>query len=102
MSDKLKHLIQQQQKLQAQAATQRQDLSDNIHHWHTRLKWLDRTLALVGFVKRHPTTLLGAGTILAMLIPNRSGKTLLGAYTAIKFLRKFLGVFSSEKSAIKD
>ena len=102
MNQKLNQLIQRQHKLQAQAAEQRQDLSGNIHHWHARLKWLDRTLAVAGFVKRHPATLFGAGAVLAMLIPNRSGKTLLGAYTAIKFLRKFLDVFSSNASSQKD
>lgn len=96
MNHQLKHLINRQHKLQAQAAQQRQDLSDNIHHWHTRLKWLDRTLAVAGFVKRHPAALLGAGAVLAMLIPNRSGKMFVGVLAALKTLRKMTSLFSKD------
>lgn len=96
MNHQLKHLINRQHKLQAQAAQQRQDLSDNIHHWHTRLKWLDRTLAVAGFVKRHPATLLSAGAVLAMLIPNRSGKMFVGVLAALKTLRKMTSLFSKD------
>jgi hypothetical protein len=97
MNDKLKYLIQRQQALQLEAAAQRQDLSENMHHWHLRLRWLDRTLAVLWFVKRHPASLLGLGTILATLIPNRSGKTLLGIYTVIKLLRKSMRIFASKE-----
>jgi hypothetical protein len=99
MNHQLKHLLKRQHKLQAKAAQQRQDLSENMHHWHTRLRWLDRGLAAAGFVKRHPTALFGAGAILAYFIPNRSGKVFLGAYAALKGLRKFLHIFSSNKSS---
>ena len=94
MRHKLKHLIKHQHKLQAKAELQRQDLSENIAAWHGRLKWLDRGLAAAGFVKRHPTSVLGAGALLAYLIPNRSGKIFLGALAALKALRKVTGIFS--------
>ena len=96
MSHRLKQLIQQQHQLQAQAAEQRQALSGNIHQWHTRLRWLDRALAVVGFVKSHPATLLGAGALLTMLIPNRSGKMFVGVLAALKTLRKMMGLFSKD------
>ena len=102
MNHHLKHLIERQCALKAEAAGQRHALSENIHQWHSRLKWLDRTLSVVSFVKRHPATLLGLGAVLATLIPNRSGKTLLGAYTAIRFLRKLFGIFSGNSSSDKD
>ena len=96
MNHQLKQLINRQHKLQAEAAEQRLDLSGNIHHWHTRLKWLDRTLAVAGFVKRHPATLFGAGAVLAMLIPNRSGKMFVGVLAALKTLRKVTHIFSKD------
>ena len=97
MNDKLNYLIQRQQALQLEAAAHRQDLSENMHHWHLRLRWLDRTLAVLGFVKRHPASLLGLGTILATLIPNRSGKLILAIYSAIKLLRKSMHIFASKE-----
>lgn len=96
MNDKLKHLIQRQQALQFEAAAQRQDLSENMHDWHIRLKWLNRSLAVVGFVKRHPATLLGVGAFLAMLIPNRSGKMFVGVLAALKTVRKVIHIFSKD------
>jgi hypothetical protein len=96
MNHQLKHLICRQQKLQAQAAEQRQDLSENVHGWHTRLRWLDRTIAVAGFVKRHPATLLGVGGLLAMMIPNRSGKMFVGMLAALRALRKVTSLFSKD------
>jgi len=96
MSRHLEHLLKRQHKLQLQAAEQRQDLSQNIHGWHSRLRWLDRTLAVAGFLKRHPATLLGLGGVLAMLIPNRSGKMFVGMLTALRALRKVTSLFSKD------
>ena len=94
MSQKLKHLIKRQHHLQSQAQVQREALSENITAWHSRLRWLDRGLSLAGFVKRHPTAILGAGALVAML--NRSGKTFLGAWAALKAMRKLVGLLSKD------
>jgi hypothetical protein len=96
MNDKLKHLIQRQQALQLEASAQRKALSENMHDWHVRLKWFDRSLALVGFVRRHPSSLLGASAFLAMLLPNRSGKMFVGVLAALKTLRKVIHTFSKD------
>jgi hypothetical protein len=94
MRQKLKHLIERQHHLQSQAQSQREALSENFTGWHGRLRWLDRGLALAGFVKRHPTAILGAGALIAML--NRSGKTFLGAWAALKAMRKLVRFLSKD------
>ena len=94
MSQKLKQLIERQQQLQSQAQGQREVLSENLSGWHGRLRWLDRGLALAGFVKRHPTAILGTGALVAML--NRSGKTFLGAWAALKAMRKLVSLLSKD------
>jgi hypothetical protein len=94
MSQKLKHLIERQHHLQSQAQGQREALSENFTGWHGRLRWLDRGLALAGFVKRYPTAILGAGALVAIL--NRSGKTFLGAWAALKAMRKLVSLLSKD------
>lgn len=94
MHHKLRHLSKRQHELQLEAAAQREALSQNMHAWHGRLKWLDRGIAAAGFVKRHPTAILGTGALLAML--NRSGKLFLGAFAALKALRKVTQIFSKK------
>jgi hypothetical protein len=94
MSQRLKHLIKRQHHLQSQAQSQRDALSENLTGWHGRLRWLDRGLAMAGFVRRHPTAILGAGALVAML--NRSGKTFLGAWAALKAVRKLVGLLAKD------
>jgi hypothetical protein len=49
---------------------------------------------MAGFVRRHPTAILGAGALVAML--NRSGKTFLGAWAALKAVRKLVGLLAKD------
>ncbi|MEQ1592550.1 MAG: YqjK-like family protein [Thiobacillaceae bacterium] len=76
MNRKLTQLAAHRQQLIAKAAAQRTALRQDLVPWHARLALVDRGVAILQYVGRHPIMMLGAAILLAALRPQRSGKWL--------------------------
>ena len=96
MHHKLHHLNQKQAQLQAEAALQRESLSLHSAQWQVRLKWVDRGLAAMRFVKNNPGMILGAGALFAIFTPMKATRILLSSWAALKGVRNIGGLFSKD------
>ncbi|NDP47925.1 MAG: hypothetical protein GZ085_05940 [Sulfuriferula multivorans] len=76
MSSKLTQLVERRQQLVAQASAQRTTLAYTLEPWRARLSLVDRGVAVLGYVRRHPILMVGASLLLAALRPRRVGKWL--------------------------
>jgi hypothetical protein len=71
MNAKLTQLAARREYLIAKAAAQRIALAQNLEPWRIPLARVDRGLAALHFLKRHPAWLVGGGALLAVLQPGR-------------------------------
>jgi hypothetical protein len=71
MNAKLTQLVARREYLIAQTAAQRIALAQNIEPWRIPLARVDRGLAALHFIKRHPAWLVGGGVLFAVLQPSR-------------------------------
>ena len=76
MNQKLTQLAERRHHLVAQAAAQRTALANNMEPWRARLALVDRGVAVVRTIGRHPALMVGAALLLAALRPRRAGKWL--------------------------
>jgi hypothetical protein len=76
MNQKLTQLAERRRRLVAQAAAQRIALAQNMEPWRVRLGLVDRGVAVVRYIGRHPALLVGPALLLAALRPWRAGKWL--------------------------
>jgi hypothetical protein len=73
MNKKLAQLAERRGLLVAQAAVQRTALTLNLAPWHARLALVDKGVAAVRYVTRHPALMLGAALLFAALRRRRVG-----------------------------
>lgn len=76
MSRKLTQLAERRQQLVAQAAAQRTTLAYTLEPWRARLSLVDRGVAVLCYVRRHPILMVGASLLFAALRPRRVGRWL--------------------------
>ncbi len=76
MNNKLAQLAERRRQLVAQAAVQRTVLAHNMEPWRARLSLVDRGVAVLSYVRRHPILWVGASLLLAALRPGRVGRWL--------------------------
>jgi len=76
MNKKLTRLAERRRQLVVQAAAQRTSLGNNMEPWRARLALVDRGVAAVRYIGRHPALMVGAALLLAALRPRRAGKWL--------------------------
>ncbi len=76
MNKKLTRLAERRRQLVAQAAAQRTSLANNMEPWRVRLALVDRGVAAVRYIGRHPALMMGAALLLVALRPRRAGKWL--------------------------
>lgn len=77
MNKKLVHLAERRSLLVKQAAAQRAVLTYNLEPWRARLALVDRGVAVVRYVGRHPAWMAAAALVLATFLrPPRAGKWL--------------------------
>ncbi len=76
MNSKLTQLAERRQQLVAQSDAQRAILADTLEPWRTRLAQVDRGVAVLRYVRRHPVLMVGASLLLAALRPKRVGRWL--------------------------
>lgn len=76
MNDKLRQLAARRQQLIALAAAQRTALAYDVAPWRARLTWVDRSVAGIRYVRRHPVLMMGAALLLAALRKRQTGKWL--------------------------
>ncbi len=90
MNKKLARLAERRQQLVAQAAAQRAALAQNLESWRAPLALADRGLLALHYVKRHPSLMVGAVALLAVLRPTRVGKWLQGGWMVFQVARNWL------------
>lgn len=76
MNNKLAQLAARRQQLVAQAAAQRAGLSNELAPWRARLAVVDRGVAGIRYIRRHPVLMMGAALVLAALRLRLTGKWL--------------------------
>jgi len=76
MNSKLTRLAERRQQLVAQAAAQRTILAYTLEPWRARLARVDRGVAVLRYIRRHPVLMVGASLLLAALRPRRVGRWL--------------------------
>jgi YqjK-like protein len=73
MSEKLRNLAERREHLVSQAAEQRLLLAQNVETWRAPIALVDRGLAAVSYIKRHPISAVSAS--LGLFIVMRSSST---------------------------
>lgn len=77
MNKKQIHLAERRSLLIKQAAAQRAVLTHTLEPWRARLSLVDRGVAVVRYVGRHPVWMAASALVLvAFLRPQRAGKWL--------------------------
>lgn len=76
MNDTVAQRADRRGQLLAQAAAQRTALAYTLEPWRVRLARVDRGVAAVRYVRRHPVLLVGASLLLAAMRPRRIGRWL--------------------------
>jgi len=76
MNKKLMRLAERREHLIGQAAAQRMALAQNIEPWRIPLARVDQGLAVLRFIKRHSSWVVGGMVLIAALRPGRVGKWL--------------------------
>lgn len=76
MNSKLTQLAKRRQQLVAQAAAQRTTLAYTLEPWRARLSLVDRGVAVLSYVRRHPILMVGASLLFAALRRRRVGRWL--------------------------
>lgn len=77
MNKKQIHLAERRSLLIEQAAAQRSALAFNLEPWRARLSLVDRGVAVVRYVGRHPAWMAASALVLvAFLRPHNAGKWL--------------------------
>lgn len=74
MNDTVVQRADRRQQLLAQAAAQRTALVYTLAPWRTRLARVDRGVAVVRYVRRHPVLLVGASLLIAAARRGRIGR----------------------------
>lgn len=73
MSRKLARLAERRQQLVALSAAQRTTLAYTLEPWRARLSVVDRGVAVLCYVRRHPILMVGASLLFAALRSRRVG-----------------------------
>ena len=76
MNSKLTQLAERRRQLVAQAAAQRATLAYTFEPWRARLSLVDRGVAVLRYVRRHPILMVGASLLFAALRRRRIGRWL--------------------------
>ena len=76
MSSKLTRLAERRQQLVALSAAQRTTLAYTLEPWRARLSLVDRGVAVLCYVRRHPVLMVGASLLFAALRRRRVGRWL--------------------------
>jgi len=90
MNSKLTQLAERRQLLVAQAAAQRTTLTDTLEPWRARLSLVDRGVAVLCYVRRHPILMVGASLLFAALRRRRVGRWLQHGLIAWQLGRRLL------------
>ena len=88
MNRKLMLLIERREHLIIQAAAQRTTLAQAIEPWRAPLARIDRGLAVLHYIKRHPVWIIGGSLLLAALRPGHRGSWLGRGWLAWKLLHQ--------------
>lgn len=88
MNNKLAQLAERRRQLVAQAAAQRTALAHDLEPWRARLALVDRGVAVLCYIRRHPALTMGATLLLAALRPGRAGKWLQHGWVAWQLARR--------------
>lgn len=91
MNKKLTRLAERQERLVAQAAAQRITLAQNIEPWRMPLARVDRGLAALRYIKRHPAWIVGGAVLFAALRPGPVGKWLRRGWVTWQMVYKLRG-----------
>ncbi|MHB1084574.1 MAG: YqjK family protein [Thiobacillus sp.] len=76
MNNKLAQLAERRQQLVALSAAQRAVLAYDLEPWRARLALVDRGVAAIRYVGRHPVLMMGSALVFAALRRRRIGKWL--------------------------
>jgi hypothetical protein len=76
MNNKLSQLAARRQQLVALSAAQRATLAYDLEPWRARLALVDRGVAGIRYVRRHPVLMLGGALVFAALRLRQTGKWL--------------------------
>jgi hypothetical protein len=82
VTGKLAQLKSRRESLVALAAAQRRDIGDQIEPLRQPLARVDQALAVVNYVKHHPSLLVGLGVVLVVLSRGPAGKWLTRGWLA--------------------
>jgi hypothetical protein len=92
-------LAARRQRLIAQAAYQRAELSHQMAPWRARLAVADRGVALVRTAGRHPLLLTGVAVLLALWRPRRAVQWLQYGWVGWQMARQLRSAWSENKTA---
>ena len=81
-------LAERRNRLITQAAAQRTALAQHIQPWRIPLKRVDKGLATLRIIRRHPLWLVSGAILLVTLRAERAGKWMGRAWIAWKLMRK--------------
>jgi hypothetical protein len=82
MKKKLASITERRQRLLALAAVQREALANSIQPLQKGLSLADKSMRIVGYVKKHPILVLGIAGFISMLKPTRAVKWLRRSWIA--------------------
>lgn len=92
MNKKQIDLAERRSLLIQQAAAQRSVLAHNLEPWRARLSRIDRGIAVLQYVRRHPGWMAGSALVLAAFFrPQRGGKWLQRGWLIWQIWRKLRG-----------
>lgn len=91
MSEKRNRLVEQRERLVAQAAAQRLALARDVERWRTPLAVADQGLAVLRYIRLHPQWLIVPILLLAAMRPRRVGKWLGSGWVSWRVTRRLLG-----------
>lgn len=92
MNKSLHRLTQRRESLIAKIASQRNELTQNMAPLHTPLAVIDKGLVVLSYIKRHPTWIAAAASIILITLkPAHLGKWLGRGWVVWKMAGKLRG-----------
>ena len=88
MNRKLTLLTERRDYLVAQAAAQRSALGQDLEPWRAPLALVDRSMAVMAYLRQHPAIPVAVSLLIAALRPQRAGRYLMRGWLLWRLARK--------------
>lgn len=98
MTDKLELLRARREELVARAAAQRGDLRENLEPLRQPLARVDQALAVIAYVKRHPSLMVGVAVVALIVRRGPAGKWLGRGWLAWQTVQGLRSALASPES----